>query len=101
MENVDLHGALKRLPKLIDRAEQGENFIITRAGKPRVHLTAVDCAEEPQMIPGLLASEVAAAFPIPPLKGPPAALWNARWNIKRLSSNRIGRRTTGWRGKCL
>jgi len=62
MENADLHGARKRLPKLIDRAQQGKNFIITRAGKPRVHLTAVDSEEGLQMTPGLLASEVAAAL---------------------------------------
>lgn len=36
---------------------------------------------------------------LPLAEGSPAARWNAQWNIKRLSSGRIGSRTTGWLGK--
>ncbi len=42
MESVDLHEAKKRLPQLVARAQQGESFIITKAGKPLVRVTAVD-----------------------------------------------------------
>ncbi len=41
MESVDLHEAQKRLPQLVARAQQGESFIITKAGKPLVCLTAI------------------------------------------------------------
>ena len=42
METVELHEAQKRLPQLVARAQQGESFIITKAGKPLVCLTAID-----------------------------------------------------------
>jgi prevent-host-death family protein len=42
MESVDLHEAKKRLPQLVARVQQGESFIITKAGKPLVRVTAVD-----------------------------------------------------------
>jgi prevent-host-death family protein len=45
METVNMHDAKTRLSKLIERAAQGEPFIIAKAGKPMARVTAVDSPE--------------------------------------------------------
>ncbi|MEA3274474.1 MAG: type II toxin-antitoxin system Phd/YefM family antitoxin [Pseudomonadota bacterium] len=42
MLQVNIHDAKTQLSKLIERACQGEEVIIARAGKPVVRLTAVE-----------------------------------------------------------
>lgn len=42
MKQVNIHDAKTHLSKLIERALQGEEFIIARAGKPVARLTAIE-----------------------------------------------------------
>jgi prevent-host-death family protein len=39
---VDINKAAKQLSKLVDQAAKGEPFIIAKAGKPLVKVTAID-----------------------------------------------------------
>ena len=39
---VDTNKAVKQLSKLVDQAANGEPFIIAKAGKPLVKVTAID-----------------------------------------------------------
>ncbi len=42
MEVVDIQEAKARLSRLVERAAKGEPFIIAKAGKPLVKVTAID-----------------------------------------------------------
>ena len=42
MQTVNIHEAKTQLSKLVDQAVQGESFIIAKAGKPLVRVTALD-----------------------------------------------------------
>jgi prevent-host-death family protein len=55
---VNIHEAKTQLSKLIDRAVKGEPFVIARAGKPLVKVSALDTPAAPQRL-GFLAGEVA------------------------------------------
>ena len=58
MESVNIHEAKTRLSQLIARAQQGEGFIIAKAGKPMVRVTPIDSpAPEQQRRLGFLAGE--------------------------------------------
>ncbi|WP_305858048.1 type II toxin-antitoxin system Phd/YefM family antitoxin [Balneatrix alpica] len=48
MESVNMHEAKTRLSQLVARAQQGESFIIAKAGKPVVRVTAIDSPEPSQ-----------------------------------------------------
>lgn len=48
MESVNMHEAKTRLSQLVARAQQGESFIIAKAGKPVVRVTAIDSPESGQ-----------------------------------------------------
>lgn len=48
MESVNMHEAKTRLSQLVARAQQGEGFIIAKAGKPLVRVTAIDSPEPHQ-----------------------------------------------------
>jgi prevent-host-death family protein len=52
MLTVNIHDAKTRLSELIARAVKGESFIIAKAGKPMVKVTAIDAPEpkKPQRI---------------------------------------------------
>jgi len=39
---VNMHEAKTHLSKLVDRAAKGESFIIAKAGKPMVRVTAIE-----------------------------------------------------------
>jgi prevent-host-death family protein len=41
MKTVNIHEAKTQLSKLIDQASKGESFIIAKAGKPVVRVTAL------------------------------------------------------------
>ena len=43
-----MHDAKTRLSQLVARAQQGEGFIIAKAGKPLVRVTAIDSPESSQ-----------------------------------------------------
>ena len=42
MKTINMHEAKTHLSSLIEKAMQGESFIISRAGKPMVRVTRVD-----------------------------------------------------------
>lgn len=48
METVNIHQAKTHLSRLVDRAANGEPFIIARAGKPLVKVVPLDAPERPQ-----------------------------------------------------
>lgn len=56
MITVNIHEAKTQLSKLIDRAVKGEAFVIAKAGKPLVRVTALDAPDEPQRL-GFMAGE--------------------------------------------
>jgi len=45
MLTVNIHDAKTRLSKLIDMAVKGEPFVIAKAGKPMVKVTAIEAPE--------------------------------------------------------
>jgi prevent-host-death family protein len=58
VESVNIHEAKTRLSQLIARAQQGEGFIIAKAGKPMVRVTPSDSpAPEQQKRLGFLAGQ--------------------------------------------
>ena len=50
MITVNMHEAKTHLSKLVERAVQGESFIIARAGKPLVRVVAVEAPEMPKRL---------------------------------------------------
>jgi len=48
MHTVNIHEAKTQLSKLVERAARGDSFIIAKAGKPLVKVTALDAPESPQ-----------------------------------------------------
>ncbi len=55
---VNIHEAKTHLSKLVDQAAKGEGFVIAKAGKPMVKVTALDTPAAPQRL-GFLAGEIA------------------------------------------
>jgi prevent-host-death family protein len=55
---VNIHEAKTQLSKLVDRAVKGEGFVIAKAGRPLVKVTALDAPAAPQRL-GFLAGEIA------------------------------------------
>ena len=58
MVTVNIHEAKTQLSKLVDQAVKGEPFVIAKAGKPLVKVTALDAPRVPQRL-GFLAGEIA------------------------------------------
>ncbi|HEU5022339.1 MAG TPA: type II toxin-antitoxin system Phd/YefM family antitoxin [Bryobacteraceae bacterium] len=55
---VNIHAAKTHLSRLVDEAANGSSFVIARAGKPLVRVTAVDAAcAAPQRL-GFMAGEI-------------------------------------------
>ncbi|HET8796417.1 MAG TPA: type II toxin-antitoxin system prevent-host-death family antitoxin [Thermoanaerobaculia bacterium] len=57
MHTVNIHEAKTHLSRLVDRAAHGEAFVIARAGKPLVKVSAVDAPSEPKRL-GFLKGEI-------------------------------------------
>ena len=57
MITVNIHEAKTQLSKLVDRAAKGESFIIARAGKPLVRVTAIEAPSVPRRL-GFMAGEI-------------------------------------------
>ena len=57
MITVNIHEAKTQLSKLVDQATKGEAFIIAKAGKPLVRVTALDAPSAPQRL-GFLKGEI-------------------------------------------
>ncbi len=62
---VNMHQAKTHLSRLVERAGQGEEIVIARAGKPVARLTAFD--PRPERKPGLVKGRLTKAFfePLP------------------------------------
>jgi len=59
MRTVNIHDAKTHLSRLIERAVKGEPFVIAKAGKPMVKVTAVEpsAADSPRRL-GFLVGEI-------------------------------------------
>jgi len=57
MNTVNIHEAKTQLSRLVERAARGEAFVIARAGKPLVKVSAVDAPVEPNRL-GFLKGEI-------------------------------------------
>ena len=57
MNTVNIQEAKTQLSKLVDRAARGESFVIAKAGKPLVKVSAVDAPVEPKRL-GFLKGEI-------------------------------------------
>ena len=57
MVTVNIHEAKTQLSRLVDRAAKGESFVIAKAGKPLVKVSALGAPETPQRV-GFLAGEI-------------------------------------------
>jgi prevent-host-death family protein len=42
LRTIDIHEVKTHLSRLVDEAEQGDSFIIAKAGKPKVIVTRID-----------------------------------------------------------
>lgn len=58
MVTVNMHEAKTNLSKLVDQAAKGETFVIARAGKPMVRVSALDAPEQPNRL-GFMQGDVA------------------------------------------
>ena len=58
MVTVNIHEAKTQLSKLVERAVQGEPFVIAKAGKPLVRVSALGAPATPRRL-GFLAGEIA------------------------------------------
>ena len=58
MVTVNIHEAKTHLSKLVDQAVKGEGFVIAKAGKPLVKVTALEAPAAPRRL-GFLAGEIA------------------------------------------
>ncbi len=58
MTTVNIHEAKTQLSRLVDRAAKGESFVIAKAGKPLVKVSAVDAPARPKRT-GFLKGEIA------------------------------------------
>ena len=59
MHTVNIHEAKTQLSRLIERAARGEPFIIAKAGKPLVKVTALDAPDSPpKRRRGFLAGQI-------------------------------------------
>jgi antitoxin (DNA-binding transcriptional repressor) of toxin-antitoxin stability system len=57
MNTVNIDEAKSQLSRLIDRAAGGEAFVIAKAGKPLVKVSALDTPAEPSRL-GFLEGEI-------------------------------------------
>ena len=57
MKTVNIHEAKTQLSRLVDRAAKGESFVIAKAGKPLVKVTALDAPAKPKRL-GFLKGEI-------------------------------------------
>ena len=57
MNTVNIHEAKTQLSRLVERAAKGEAFVIAKAGKPLVKVSALDAPAEPRRL-GFLKGEI-------------------------------------------
>ena len=51
MRTINIHEAKTHLSRLVDEAEQGEPFMIAKAGKPKVQVIRLDAPADPGKAP--------------------------------------------------
>ncbi len=49
MQTINIHDAKTHLSRLVEQAVQGESFVIAKAGKPLVKVSALDAPRASQM----------------------------------------------------
>jgi prevent-host-death family protein len=60
MQTINIHEAKTHLSRLVDRAAQGESFVIAKAGKPLVKVVPLNAPEAGQVKRlGFLAGQIA------------------------------------------
>ena len=57
MTTVNIHEAKTHLSRLVDQAVRGEPFVIAKAGKPLVQVTALEAPAAPKRL-GFLSGEI-------------------------------------------
>ncbi|MCL2636136.1 MAG: type II toxin-antitoxin system Phd/YefM family antitoxin [Betaproteobacteria bacterium] len=57
MQSFNIHEAKTQLSRLVEQAARGEAFVIARAGKPLVKVTALDAPGQARRL-GFLAGEI-------------------------------------------
>jgi len=55
---VNIHAAKTHLSRLVEEAANGSSFVIARAGRPLVRVTAVDATGAAQQRLGFMAGEI-------------------------------------------
>lgn len=60
MRTVNIHHAKTHLSRLVEKAVAGEPFIIAKAGKPLVQVTALDPVQQAKSRVGFMAGEIVA-----------------------------------------
>ncbi len=59
MRTINIHAAKTHLSRLVDEAEQGDSFIIAKAGKPKVQVIRLDPpVQKPQRRLGFLKGQI-------------------------------------------
>ena len=59
MRTFNIHEAKTHLSRLVDEAEQGEPFVIAKAGKPKVKVVRIDASEaKPKNRLGFLKGQI-------------------------------------------
>jgi len=57
MTTINIHEAKTQLSKLVEQAVRGETFVIAKAGKPLVRVSALDAPAMPRRL-GFLKGEI-------------------------------------------
>ena len=57
MNSVNIHEAKPHLSRLVDRAAKAESFVIAKAGKPLVKVSAIDAPPRPKRL-GFMKGEI-------------------------------------------
>ena len=57
MKTVNIHEAKTHLSRLVERAARGESFVIAKAGKPLVKVSAIEAPSAPRRL-GFLKGEI-------------------------------------------
>ena len=57
MTTVNIHEAKTHLSRLVERAAKGEPFVIAKAGRPLVRVSAIEAPPAPRRL-GFLAGEI-------------------------------------------
>jgi prevent-host-death family protein len=58
METVNIHEAKTQLSRLVEKAAKGESFVIAKAGRPLVKVSALDAPKALQRL-GFMQGEIA------------------------------------------